>query len=342
MDHALPDSESGKKLTPLGKLPKVRIIILNWNNLDDTLLCLESLYQSKYPSYEVIVIDNGSVENPQIILSKKYPQIIFIRNDINLGYTGGNNQGIQIALESEAEYIWLLNNDGVVLPDTLQNLIDSMQSDTRIGLISPVIYDHQREKMLYCGTVIQADSLKRKELRAIEEYNCLKQESPDRLCLWGTALLIRREVIERIGLLDERFFAYYEDVDYSLRTIDAGWRTAVETKAILLHENPSIKKKRILYYMTRNQYLLIKKHSLPKYRVRNIAEYFSNTLIQAGSYRKEKAGNESSFYILDGLWNACRGQYGEWKKQEQMPGLLKTLLLWHPYLLGRIIRILFA
>lgn len=99
--------------------PKVYIIILNWNGLKDTLECLESVFKLDYLNFEVIVVDNGSTDDSVNVILKTYPQVRLIENRENLGYTGGNNIGMRYAIERDADYIWLLNNDTIVEEDTL-------------------------------------------------------------------------------------------------------------------------------------------------------------------------------------------------------------------------------
>lgn len=104
--------------------PKVYVIILNWNGLEDTLECLGSVFQMDYQNFEVLVVDNGSKDNSINFIKTKYPQVVLIENKENLGYTGGNNIGMRYALNNGADYVWLVNNDTVVMVDTLSKLID--------------------------------------------------------------------------------------------------------------------------------------------------------------------------------------------------------------------------
>lgn len=108
--------------------PKVFIIILNWNGLEDTLECLESVFKLDYPNFEVIVGDNGSTDESVAIIRKTYPQVIMIENKENLGYTGGNNIAMHYAMDHLADYVWLLNKDAVVEKDTLSKLVRSAET----------------------------------------------------------------------------------------------------------------------------------------------------------------------------------------------------------------------
>lgn len=116
------------------KYPKVFIIIVNWNGLKDTLECLQSVFKQDYPNFEVIMVDNGSKDNSVQVIRNAYPQIILIENKENLGYTGGNNVGMHYAVNSGSDYVWLLNNDTVVEPDTLSKLVAAAKILQRLDL----------------------------------------------------------------------------------------------------------------------------------------------------------------------------------------------------------------
>ena len=117
-------------------LPKVFIIILNWNNWVDTKDCLESLKTNGYQNCEVVVVDNGSDEKPEIT----NPKIKVIYNKENLGFSGGNNVGIKYALENGADYVLILNNDTIASDDFLVKLVEAGESDKKIGFLGPKIY----------------------------------------------------------------------------------------------------------------------------------------------------------------------------------------------------------
>ena len=122
--------------------PKVCVIILNWNGLEDTIECLESLKKTTYPNYEVVVVDNGSKGNDAQVLEERFAdRIHLVRNDRNYGYAGGNNIGIRYALTgSVPDYLLILNNDVVVAPDFLTEMVGAAAGDEQIGLVGPKTY----------------------------------------------------------------------------------------------------------------------------------------------------------------------------------------------------------
>ncbi|MBW6474944.1 MAG: glycosyltransferase family 2 protein [Anaerolineaceae bacterium] len=322
-------------------LPKVYIVILNWNNLNDTLMCLDSIKKLKYPDFDIIVIDNGSKEDPEIILRKKLSSLTYYRNNSNLGYTGGNNQGMKIALSKGADYIWLLNNDTTVVPDALMNMIDVAESSQQIGIVSSkVVQTRDSSKIEYLGTYINTDGCIKRNFAKTEELIETEINEPKRICLWGTSILIKRNLIENIGFLDDRFFAYYEDMDYSLRAIKSGFVNKVAIGAVIYHQPKSKLTGGIpdyyYFYMTRNEYLFWTKH-LEEKDIRNYQRNYVAKMIYKAAIHKELDSMHFAHARLDGMWSAFSKKYGARNQKAKMPMMLRKLILWHPYLLSQII-----
>lgn len=324
-------------------IQKVHVVILNWNGLEDTLMCLSSLYKSQYDNYKVVVIDNNSTKNELKIIQKKFPEVHGIQCKSNLGFTGGCNLGIEYALKENASFIWLLNNDALVFPETMQNLVTELQEDHSIGMISPVIFDKEFKYIENCGSYIDFETLQIVGLKSIDEYIELKKKSHFNIALWGTALLIKREVIENVGYFDNRYFAYAEDQDLSIQVLRNGWKNSVSINASICHGKVSSKSNlHKEFYMVRNRYLLLSKHSLPKYRIINLANFISNLLLIVDN-QKHIGKIDLCVIYLDALWNALWNNYGDWKNRTIMPSIFKNLLLWRPmifYKLSRVVNIL--
>ncbi|MDO8477681.1 MAG: glycosyltransferase family 2 protein [Candidatus Rokubacteria bacterium] len=319
-------------------IPKVFIIILNWNGLRDTLECLESVERLEYPAKTVVVVDNGSTDGSPEAVRTQAPSVLLLRNETNLGYAGGNNVGIRYALEHGADYIWLLNNDTVVRPDSLATLVSVADATPNLGLASPFIYDYEGPQRLQFGGVIAR--LADQTFHRVNDP--LEREGPTtggRLVLYGTALLIKASAVKTIGYLDERYFAYREDNDYSMRSLDAGLRNIVVSASKVYHknsgslgENSPIK----YFFMVRNLYPLwmdrLKGYRRAAYRVR----YLSQALRTAREC--ETAGFPAAAdACLAGAWNALRGRYGEYDPGATFPRALKRLLYWHPYFWIRVL-----
>jgi hypothetical protein len=320
--------------------PKVYVIILNWNGLQDTLECLESVYKLDYTNFQVIVVDNGSRDNSAAVIRENYPQVIIIENRENLGYTGGNNMAMHYAMDHESDYIWLLNNDTVVEPDTLSNLITAAKNSPNIGLISPIIYDYYNpNKIQFCGSYIDWNKQVIVYTRSVEESKIWQNTYSQLMCLWGTALLIKRDLIKNIGYLNDRFYAYWEDTEFSMRSIEGGYRNVVELSARIRHKiNLGTGRSTVyFYYMARNKYFFWMKYLRGVNKLYYLRKYFSG-IIEDFAVRLEYIGTEHGDAVLDGAWGAICGINGKWDRNIKVPYSLKKLISWHPYFWAGLLR----
>lgn len=322
-------------------IPKVFIIIINWNGLQDTLECLASVFKMDYSKLKVIVVDNGSSDDSVAVIRKIYPQVILIENKKNLGYSGGNNIGMRYAIKHAAQYMWLLNNDTVVEVDAVSKLVDAAECHPKVGQISPVIYYyHSPDKIQFCGSYVDWD----KQSIVIPRDKHLDIDKNFRsganVCLWGTALFIRKNVVEEIGYLNEDFFAYWEDTEYSLRVLNAGYRNLLCTSTKVYHKTtpPRIgtlgRSIHYFYYMTRNQFFLRKKYFKKRGKLFFWGNYFSDVIMTA-THCKQCSSKEAEDACLDGAWAALLNAGGQWDKSIRMPLPLKKVFYflssWHPY-----------
>ena len=254
--------------------PKVFIVILNWNGLGDTLECLESLKNLNYPNFEVIVVDNDSLDGSEEILRERYPQHTVIQSGANLGFAGGTNVGLRYALEHDTNYAWLLNNDTLVELDALTELVKRMREKPDAGLCgSTLVYHHDRSKIqAYGGATynkwlstsrhIGQDAPKGEEVHAEEVEAQLDY-------LVGASCLVSRPFLEEVGLMSEDYFLYFEEVDWAARA-KGRYTLAFAPKSVVYHkEGGSIgsssdgaKKSRLAdYYGVRNRLLYTRKHA---------------------------------------------------------------------------------
>lgn len=241
-------------------MPKIAIIIINYNTEKETMECLKSLQKLNYKNFEIILIDNASDNFNKIKTNiEKYKNqnnnLKIYKLKYNTGFTGGVNFGIRKALQNKAEYVWLLNNDTIVDKNCLTELIKTAK----------------QENSFIVGNKIFSFSLKRTKLefnggrfdwiRGSYSKGAIKKPK----WITGTSMLIKREVFKKIGLFDEKFFLYYEDVDFCFRARKNGLKLSVSEKALLWHKKSSstksIGKYLILYYHYRNLMLLTKKHA---------------------------------------------------------------------------------
>jgi GT2 family glycosyltransferase len=216
--------------------PKVSIIILNWNGKENTINCLESLKLTAYSNYETIVVDNGSTDGSAEYFKEHYSGIEFIENGENLGFAEGNNVAIRKVLKREdSKYIALLNNDTIVKPDWLEFLVSALESDEKIGSCQPKILSLTNPQIIdavgiyidrYGGAAQEGHNEK-----DLGQYDKIREV----FGVCAGAALYRAKMLNQIGLFDKDFFAYYEDVDLSIRSRLFGWKSVCVPQAVIYH-----------------------------------------------------------------------------------------------------------
>ena len=316
--------------------PKIFIIILNWNRRDDTLECLKSVYALDYRNYEVILVDNGSTDDSVSAIKLLFPQAILIKNRENLGYTGGNNVGMRYALEQGADYFWLLNNDTVVRSDTLSRLVEAGEKEQAVGLLSPSIYYYDEpDNVQFIGAYVDTDNLAVIPVTSAEQLEQVRRAK--NLVLYGTAVLIKRAVIEAIGVLPEEYFAYHEDCHFSLKALEHNFQTTVVLDAPILHKESRTTAKLSpvqVFLRCRNIYFLCSDncHSFRR-NIQLASRYISNMLNYAG-YLFDEGKEESSNACITGVWSALTGKGGGFNPKTGSPlwfkALFKMCMFWHP------------
>jgi GT2 family glycosyltransferase len=209
---------------------QVFAIVLDWNGLEDTLACVESLQRLAIDDGDpnsqltVVVVDNGSRQSPCESLADRYPDVVCLETGVNLGYAGGNNFGISYALDLGADFIWVLNNDAVVDPGCLATLLQTFARGARIGAVGPkVVYADRVDRIWVAwGEVTWRQSLIRlvgKDRKDRPKFSVVREVQ------WipGCSILFKREALLDIGSFDADFFAYHEDVEWAARARNAEW-----------------------------------------------------------------------------------------------------------------------
>ncbi|SIS61071.1 glycosyltransferase family 2 protein [Belliella pelovolcani] len=257
------------------KYPSVAIIIINWNNYEDTEKCLDSLKMCNYPNFKSIVVDNDSKDGSGLALEKKYKDFSdFIFSETNLGFSGGNNLGIKHAMNENYEYILELNNDTEVEPDFLNILVESVDNRPDYGAVQPLIFYNTPNRHLIWnggGKYIKALGLSITKFK--NEVKSKKIYPSDTEWITGCAFLIKSKVLKKTGLLREfYFFGSFEDVDLSIRIKNQGYKLWFEPKAEIYHSVGSSSKTKVkgkegflnpqFHYLTqRNQMIFINHHT---------------------------------------------------------------------------------
>jgi GT2 family glycosyltransferase len=247
---------------------KVTAIVLNWNGLQDTLQCLRSLKRSDYPNLEIVIVDNGSEDQSCVEIKRQFPDAFLIENGRNLGFARGNNIGFAAGLDHGAEFLFILNNDTIVAPDCIAELVEAIQSSESLGIVGPLMRRSLRPELVdmggdfdfWTGTVML-----RRFAPGMEEQRVQIMDY-----VWGCGLMVRADVLRAIGFFDERYEAYYEDADFCVRARARGYQTAVATRAWMLHKVGRSGEKRFLWQTCmrlRNHVLFFLMHARPYHLV---------------------------------------------------------------------------
>lgn len=246
-------------------MKKVSVITVNFNQPAVTEALLASIFKyNSYPDIEIIVVDNGSKTNEVPRWQIQYPDVKFIRSEANLGFAGGNNLGIKAAT---GDYYFLVNNDTEFTRGLTETLANKLDSDATIGIISPKIKFHQMPDTLqYVGfTPMNYYTCRNKCIGFLEkdngQYDDLDQETG--FC-HGAAMMLRREAVEKAGVMNEGFFLYYEEMDWNEHIKHAGYKAWVNTNALIYHkESVSVGQGSPLkeYFMNRNRILFIRRNA---------------------------------------------------------------------------------
>lgn len=241
--------------------PKVFIIILNWNQWQLTEDCLISLRDIHYDNFQIIVIDNGSSPEQKDLMrnSSLRPFFILLENASNLGFAAGNNVGIRYALNQGADYALLLNNDTLTSDkDLLKKMVAVAEDNSNVGIVGPKIYYYQEDqkpaKIWFAGGKINWLKTKAWHLKNNEQGQARETDF-----VTGCCLLIKKEVINKIGLMPEEYFLYFEDADWSLRARRAGYKCLYLSTVWLWHKVSSSAVEfsdSYIYYHSRNGLLL--------------------------------------------------------------------------------------
>ncbi|MCI0730740.1 MAG: glycosyltransferase family 2 protein, partial [Chloroflexi bacterium] len=214
----------------LTAIPLVYVITLNYNHREQTLAFVESYRQLAYANYRLLVVDNGSTDGSAKALAARFPDVEQLANGRNLGFAAGMNAGLRHALDQGADFVFLANNDTYAGPELLDHLVEAARC-LEAGLLAPHIF--------YAGEPQRTWSLGGWRNRLTLEIRPCRQAPPDRPLdvdfVTACGLLMARPCLEEVGLFDERFFMYYEDLDYCLRARRAGYRIVVVPEVKMWH-----------------------------------------------------------------------------------------------------------
>jgi GT2 family glycosyltransferase len=284
---------------------ELSITILNWNAADDTICCVRHITSWKRLQPTIWVVDNASTDDSIEVIARECPTIHLIRNQTNLGFAGGNNQGIVASLATGDAPILLLNNDAFVGEDDVIRLIDTLKANKHIGFVGPLLFDAEHNKLLSAGG---------KNPVKHHHSHVYKISSDDPIYpveyVPGTVILARAEVFRTIGLLDEDYFFNIEVADLCIRAKRYGYISAIDTRTQATHTlNRSFSYRDTLYpyYIIRNRFLFIRKHY-----PRNILLYSLWIAYSLALWLKVQLRGQPRLAraVLLGLKDGLRGRFG--------------------------------
>lgn len=255
------------------KEPKIAIIIINWNTFQLTFNCLKSLEACSYNNISFFLVDNGSIDGSGDKIALEFPEVNYIKNEKNEGFTGANNLALKAILEQDFDYVLLLNNDTEVKPNFLSLLEAKMNSDNKLAATQPLILNFKNKDTIWNagGSFNTFFGLTKTRLKGMIFNPQLNIETSTQW-ITGCCILVKTSVVKQVGLLDNRFFAYFEDVDWSIRMTNLGYKLAVVPESIIYHHTSGSTKKNNAsnegnlspyahFLNVRNHIYLIKKHT---------------------------------------------------------------------------------
>ncbi len=308
---------------------RTAIIVLNWNSHQMTADCIRSLVAMDASDSEIVVVDNGSSDGSEQHLRREFPQITLFRQHRNLGFAGGCNVGIRYALARGVEYVLLLNNDTYVAPDFLHEMLSRIEESDQIAAVCPKIYFADHPNVLwYAGGdfSLWTGSPKHRGWRQVDHGQCDNNQAITQAT--GCAMLVRSVALRDVGLLDEQFWAYVEDLDWTLRFAEQGYRVVFAPKAHVWHRDGGTSVKLMgsgsqsirQFFSTRNMVFVARKHlrwwQIPTF----IIGFMVNHLVFYTGLRLWRRDFPALLAIYRGLGEGCRTSLGVSQHATTFPG----------------------
>jgi len=314
-------------------ITKVVVSILNWNSAHETLNCIKSVlnsYKNNQIDLVIFVLDNGSTVADYEILHDGVDKnlVTLIRVEKNLGFAAGHNLIIRRAFDLQADFIWLLNSDALAAPDAVTKLVDDMLTHANCGVNSPVIVRMgNREIVDACGAMHHWQSFS-SVTPQLEEAKHMQTTMPEKIWLVGTAVMFRVTALKDIGLLDERFFAYYEDDDIGVRLAKGNWRSRVVFDCFVEHACfdgvITDRKPYYFYLMARNSFIFFIDHTPAPYRKGILIRLINRSMFVAESLYDKGLSDKANACML-GISDGINHRYGAPDLNRSVPWWLKVL-----------------
>lgn len=288
-----------------GNFPNITVLTVSWNQKKYTVDCLRSLQNMNYPNYNILLVDNGSTDDTVNSVRDAFPDVEIYENNQNLGFAGGFNVGLRLALTRDSAYIFMVNNDTIVAPDILDTMMEYM-NEPNVGIVSPMIYELDDPTRIWSVGAMKHPITYEMTLKGdgIEDKGQFR-EVMERDYLVGCALFINRKLLQDIGLFDEGYNpAYYEDMDLCLRARQAGYRLLLVPQAKLWHKGSVASggsgSPQERYLMARNSVRFFRKH-IHGWRWLFVIPYRFGSAVKTAMRLIHQKNLQSALYYLKGL-----------------------------------------
>lgn len=289
-------------------MPLIYIILVNFNSYKDTIECVRSLKKINYLNYKIVIVDNNSKNDSVKELKKHLNDCIIIESKNNKGFSGGNNLAIEYSIKNGAEYVLLLNNDTLVNPNFLTNMINSYNKINNVGIVTcKILYYPEQNKIWYGGGKINWFKF------IVEHYGMgefdIGQTDLNKEVDFATGccMLVKIDVLKKVGLLSDEYFMYFEDVDFCVRVKEAGYRIWYNHNAIIYHKvgqaSGGEESSFSIEWCTRNRLFFMKKYKnrVPKFQYFLSLFFFYITRIIRYLEYKIKNDNDRANAILSAI-----------------------------------------
>jgi hypothetical protein len=307
--------------------PRLAVVVLSWNRKADTLECLDSLRASSYGNLDRLVVDNASTDGSTVAVARDFPEVHVLESPVNAGLAA-NNLGVRAGLDRGAAWVLLLNNDTTVPPDTLGQLMETARRHPRAGILGPrIVYHEHPDETWYDGALVTTEHgiLHARHLRGTRAGAAPADEARATDFVTGCAMLLRREAIEQVGGIEPRFFAYWEDLDLSLRVRRAGFDLLHVPAAVVAHKVARSFGRGSAdwqYYDQRNRFLTALRGSRPGGGGRLAARYLRHWFWEYDAAWREGLP-EHARATVDAAWHGVIRRWG--RRSRRAPRLVRGL-----------------
>lgn len=313
------------------KQKRILVSVLNWNGAGKTLNCVDSLQseiEATAAEVTVLVIDNGSkVDDFSLVENaSKSGTFVLKRLPTNLGFTGGHNIAIQMAIDEGYDFIWLMNNDAEVVPGALNHMLAAILANEKCGAVSPVLRDAEDgQTIARCISTHDWRNRTYTRVTSIDEAQRIQLEHPESVWLDGTAILFRVKALIDTGPLDERLFAYYDDNDIGARLAAKGWVSQCAFAASVIHENRKSVAEYPLYlsYLLQRNEMLFWHANLPSQHRRLLRLKLVDKALYEVNRLYRRGYPEHGDAALLGMRDFLVGKFGAPAHNKKVPGLLR-------------------